>query len=301
MTKKTLVRRPALCGGALVVVVVVVVMVRPRHDRASPPLGRCPESSRERIPRHVFYTGKVDSRLRMLTDANGSWPADFGFSFFSDGAMRTSMKHLDAELAKTNNVTGAYDAFESLRNWALRADLWRYAILWACGGIYVDAKMKLTADFGAFYANALSSHDDASLMTCADRYLTRRDAEPLPLWQGFLMAAPRSPDLAETLRLAIANVQRRSYDVRVLAITGPRAIGAAVRPGLDKGRVAIVCDQVARTETITTPFLRLNKTVRDNPLLFVEDKALHDDVRGGTAHSYSAMYRARDLYHTARR
>ena len=53
--------------------------------------------------------------------------------------MLASMKSLDGPLAAAG-VPGAAKAFETLRPGAFKADLWRYAILWGCGGIYVDSK-----------------------------------------------------------------------------------------------------------------------------------------------------------------
>ena len=69
-------------------------------------------------------------------------------------------------------VPGAAKAFETLRPGAFKADLWRYAILWGCGGIYVDSKMRLVSDWADFIENSQRQFgfsfesSEPALLTC---------------------------------------------------------------------------------------------------------------------------------------
>ena len=87
-------------------------------------------------PYQVFYTGVSDSHMRTLVDDKiGAWPDHFEFYYFNDTQLEESVRQLDAEL-KDEGIVGLYAAFKNLKPFAFRADLWRYAILYVCGGIY---------------------------------------------------------------------------------------------------------------------------------------------------------------------
>ena len=93
----------------------------------------CPPPGTGPVPSNVYYTATFDTQLQTLTGNNATWPARFRFHFFDDQAQRESMRGLDAAL-KEAGAPGALAAYERLRPMAFKADLWRYAILWACGG-----------------------------------------------------------------------------------------------------------------------------------------------------------------------
>lgn len=87
-------------------------------------------------PYQVFYTGVSDSHMRTFVgDKIGAWPDHFEFFYFNDTQLEESVRQLDAEL-KDEGIVGLYAAFKNLKPFAFRADLWRYAILYVCGGIY---------------------------------------------------------------------------------------------------------------------------------------------------------------------
>ena len=73
--------------------------------------------------------------------ATGDWgyPEWYAFHYFDDDALATSMKALDDLLRREEGVVGSYEAFQQLGPFAFKVDLWRYAMLYACGGVYVDS------------------------------------------------------------------------------------------------------------------------------------------------------------------
>jgi len=66
------------------------------------------------------------------------------FHFYNQLEADASMKNISKKLETTLNITGLYEAYAALRCKAFKSDLWRWAILWDQGGIYMDAKFFFT-------------------------------------------------------------------------------------------------------------------------------------------------------------
>lgn len=283
----------------------------------------------EKIPHQVFYTGAYDPNLKQLRPPNfatmyttrGLWPDDYRFHYFDDEDVNASMRKLDAHLESTVNVTGAYEAFLELRPFAFKADLWRYCILWACGGIYLDAKMALTVNFTTFVQMAYRMHSPEAgkaLYTCDSTH--GKKWGQVFVWQGFLISEPRQPDLLAVIRLVIKYVKTHAFaedndKSHMFAITGPMAFGVAVgrRPGW-KHRIHLPCDKKYKINVLTTS--RFRQASHDELRhLAVNDSAVHDldleevvifdgdnetvhlGLRGSAANSYSIMWNSHRVYH----
>jgi hypothetical protein len=118
---------------------------------------------------------------------------------------------------------------------AYRSDLWRAAIVWVNGGIYLDNKVLLLQHYSS-WADVTTGRlsicddkppDDTPQMSlgAADRTVGKACA--------VLAAAPRDPGLAAVLRLAIANVNAKFMGVGQehgpLAIVSPIAYARALK------------------------------------------------------------------------
>jgi len=75
------------------------------------------------FPRHVFFTGPTNPGLRNLTWKQGQWPPHYDFHYYDDERMSRSARALDSFLSTSAGVDGLWDAFDSLRAWAFKADL----------------------------------------------------------------------------------------------------------------------------------------------------------------------------------
>ena len=167
-------------------------------------------------------------------------PDDMTIHVYNDTSMSYSVKLIDQELQQVANVTGAWRAYELLRPWAFRADLWRLMVLWSEGGVYLDGKMKLHAPIEQWAA--LKS--DETMALCFDHYkhwkATAGNKKKKPyFWQAILSARRRAPILLEAIKMIIDNVDRRYYPsikegypktktyLRILGITGPVLLGSA--------------------------------------------------------------------------
>ena len=214
-----------------------------------------------------------------------------------------SMVELDP-LLESAGVRGTLKAFQDLRPGAFKADVWRYAILWACGGVYVDGKMRLAQDWDAFLRKEMTlgqyKFDDGNdhLISCIDRWVTRLDKNQTikGVWQGLLVSTPRHPDLLRVLKHVVDNVEHRRYfpdegKLEMLYVTGPAAFARATQtPGSGwKGRIHLPCHMGNHGPQLRTIW-------GSGSILFVQDAKLHEGLRGGMEHSYPELYKKHRTY-----
>lgn len=220
-----------------------VSLVPPACDDAAQPaaiysgsMGSCPGSHTAAqarpggVPLQVLFTlSHWTAPTAELWARNQRNFPDFCFKSYTDSEMACSVQHID-QLLEAENVTGAYDAFRRLRPGAFRADLWRYMILWAEGGLYLDAKFEMLVD-----PRKWMDFDDGKLVLV--------QAEPCPVFYNAIMAAsPRDPQLLDVIRLVLRRDRSRfrmSSDARCAAthqpigmpylwVTGPGALADAL-------------------------------------------------------------------------
>ena len=98
------------------------------------------------------------------------------------------MRNLSALLEAEGVVQGAFDAYRSLVFPAFRADIWRAALIWVNGGIYMDAKIVLKKHYSTW-----ADVHRGTLSLCMDTMV-------YSYWNAIFVAAPRSPALAAILR-----------------------------------------------------------------------------------------------------
>ena len=257
-----------------------------------------PGAATQPIPQQVFYTAPDDSgaMLRNITHKGYRWPSDMGFAFYNHDARDRSIDLLDRFLQAEANVSGFAEAYFALKPFAFRADVWRCAIVWACGGIYLDHKYGLMADLQA-YTVAAAAH--ATRLRQASPSVAMFVCRGKKVWMGypnaFFMATPRHPDLLAVLRHSIQNVASRSYpsDAYGIGITGPAAMHRAIHaePGWNR-RTFVTClhdGEFLRQDIPATP-VRIP--------LFKANSTLHKNIgtRGNSGGSYAAMFANCDAY-----
>jgi hypothetical protein len=107
---------------------------------------------------------------------------------------------------------------------AFKADLWRLLVLYEHGGVYADAGTTLLAPLWQLAGGA-------SLVFVRERP-TRTNKYHGYIWQGVLGATARHPVIAAAIDHVVHNIRTRVYGNNSLCITGPGAVGAAVKAAL---------------------------------------------------------------------
>eukprot|EP00401_Gymnodinium_catenatum_P083151 CAMPEP_0117554526 /NCGR_PEP_ID=MMETSP0784-20121206/50800_1 /TAXON_ID=39447 /ORGANISM="" /LENGTH=498 /DNA_ID=CAMNT_0005351695 /DNA_START=137 /DNA_END=1633 /DNA_ORIENTATION=- len=228
----------------------------------------------------VITSGTVNMsrRLAALWESNlAKAPRGTELAYFHSQQVRESVRRISQSLSRAGIVDGAFEAWSVLRPWAFRADLWKYMMLWAHGGVYLDAKMSLTRPL-------------AEWIDFAEGRLTLVKSLDLPAayYNAVLAAEPGNLQLASTIQHVVAKIKRRSYghgdaednthfnpgpdagthgckDSAVLAVTGPVALARVLQrtKRLSFPSVSAVMDmaRVAGTNTTTNVVKVLNRTV----------------------------------------
>ena len=153
-----------------------------------------------------------------LSGIDGPNIKGFELRWHNDEALYKSMRALSADLEHVG-IRGAYLAFEKVRPMAYKVDLWRYALLWKYGGVYMDHEVLLQKPL-------LDIIDfEQPLFACSDPIL--HDGIPNKLWNGLIACRAGSPTMLEAARLTIENIQNEVYD-HFLDISGPGLLRLAV-------------------------------------------------------------------------
>jgi mannosyltransferase OCH1-like enzyme len=115
------------------------------------------------------------------------------------------------EFMRTNFDAKVLEAYESLIPTAYKADLWRYCILYVCGGIYLDIKFRPCDGF-------------KFMELVNDEYfvLDRADLVGRPcVYNALIVAKAGNEYLKKCIDKSVYNILNRNYGVCALDITGP--------------------------------------------------------------------------------
>ena len=158
------------------------------------PLRLAPLQMNISIPKRIFQTHKSVEYIRskpQLQNAINSWRRyvpEFGYHFYTnemcDEFMKTDMVELFGE--------GIYEAYNKLPMEVMKADLWRYCVIYKFGGIYADADTICQCN-----PNIFTMYD--TMLVCAPE-----NSEHLCQW---CFAAPaNSPILKSVIELSIERI-----------------------------------------------------------------------------------------------
>lgn len=122
------------------------------------------------------------------------------------------------------------EAFDDLIPGAFKCDLWRYAMLYAHGGVYMDIDLEELIPL-----DQIISPTDR-LVTVVDRKMP--EAFKCAIYQAFLAVEPRHPIMKMALETSLKNVVQRKpvYKKTLFDITGPVVLGRALNDYLKRGQ-----------------------------------------------------------------
>lgn len=212
--------------------------------------------SSHKIPNIVWVTGEWDSDSETLSEIKGDLEpnlvrfqgnakslaiAKFGkwtplgsqIRYFSDENMDESVRNISAML-DAKGIRGVDKAYFNLRPGAYRADLWRLMVLWAEGGVYLDANIKLESKLEEWidYSNdeLVLVKDDPKgfgVETYQNLLVENGGVEPTAYWNAMMAAAPRNGYLENAIKDIVSNIHGHHYGTNPLSITGPLALGTS--------------------------------------------------------------------------
>lgn len=150
------------------------------------------------IPKQIFQTHKsieYINRHRKLVSATNSWKKStklgYAYYFFSNEKCELFIKdNFDSDI---------YNAYMKLPISVMKADLWRYCVIYKYGGIYADADTICHVNPDIFILN------NNSLLT----FVPENDVH---LCQWVFAAPPNSPVLKTIIDLCVDRILKSTFD-----------------------------------------------------------------------------------------
>lgn len=183
------------------------------------------------IPFLVFQTWKTNRTADMpaemvycMEDLRTHNPG-FQFHLFSDEDCRAFLV--------ANFATEVVAAYDTLLPGAYKADLWRYAVIYQHGGIYLDFKYHCAHNYDLrhFLAHQVTRAAAASAAT-EDRRIPGvwvRDRWDAGIFQATFAAPPRHPLLMACIQRIVEHTRTHFYGISSLDPTGPRMLAAVAK------------------------------------------------------------------------
>jgi len=177
----------------------------------------------EMIPRNIIQSWKTHTLPKGLdrqVDHIKKINPTYSYKLYDDEECR---RFLEDEFG-----TDYAEAFDDLIPGAFKCDLWRYAMLYAHGGVYMDIDLEELVPL-----DQIISPTDR-LVTVVDRKLP--EAFRCALYQAFLAVEPRHPIMKMALETSLKNVVQRKpvYKKTLFDITGPVVLGRALNDYLGR-------------------------------------------------------------------
>jgi len=199
---------------------------------------------RQSIPRTIFVTGewmpnssevsKIQSNMNLAkaqtTLGQAAVNAKFAkwaplgslIKYFSDDDMEESVYKL-SKMLKDRGVTDyAFSAYSNLSPGAYRADLWRYMVLWAEGGVYLDANLQLKEKLEEFID---FEKDELVLVKDEGASHMKQDGwRGAGYWNAIMAASPFNVYLEGVIKGVVERIRNHQYGRSPIDVTGPQAL-----------------------------------------------------------------------------
>lgn len=195
---------------------------------------------------------------------------------------------LDAARSLLQQHTGieVVTAFDKLRPYAYKADLFRYFALYAFGGWYFDCTVKLQR----------SIIIPENCRSVAFRDFPRVTNSSWSVWNGALFSRPGHPVYETAIDLVLENCRNNYYGTCNLCPTGPVLLGRAfARHGVDPGNLFFNCVYLTPGYTVKNPALVLS----DGEIFAHLKNSGRVGLEGYGAHGtndYAELYSLNDIY-----
>ena len=174
------------------------------------------------IPKKIYQswkTKKLEGKMQDVVNRTISMNPDYEYELWDDKDCY--------DFLLTNFGVNYANAFDVLIPGAFKCDLWRYAVLYVKGGIYMDLDMTCEYPF-------------RDILKPTDRFVSIVDKFDIPgykkcaIFQSFIACEPRHPIMRTSLEFSYCNIAMRRHDLVSLSITGPIVAGIAFNLYMNK-------------------------------------------------------------------
>lgn len=185
-----------------------------------------------KIPKIVHYTFKTNylpANIVDLINHNKQICPNYEFKFYDDNDVDNFIK--------TNFNKIVYDAFKNINDklGAMKADFFRYCVLYISGGVYIDIKSKIN-----YPLENIIRPNDICILDFPRNNLERWRRNSPTYEQWVLMFSPKHPYLRSMINLMVHYINSKfnpkingirilNTKEKILNITGPDAFSKAIK------------------------------------------------------------------------
>ncbi len=185
--------------------------------------GRVPQ----KIPKLIhqsWKTKKLDSSLQKAVDTIKKLNPEYQYTLYDDQDCRNFLDH--------HFGLDLVEAFDDVIPGAFKCDLWRYAMLYIKGGVYIDIDLKELVPL----RDIIFPFDQ--LVSVVDRKIFP-DTPKCAIYQAFIACVPGHPVMLKALLRSYENIKKRKevYYLTLFDITGPVVMGRALNDYLGNGEL----------------------------------------------------------------
>jgi mannosyltransferase OCH1-like enzyme len=162
------------------------------------------------IPLHIYqvwHSSELPNSVKECIDNIKSTNPEFTHHLYNMDDCR--------QFIVDNFSTETVDAFDSLVPHAYKIDLFRYCMMYQCGGIYLDSKLYCVNDFKFIYLTD-------SEYFCEDI----KGMNPPGIYNAILVCKPYNNIMLKAINKILYNVKNKYYGDCGLEPTGPKMLGS---------------------------------------------------------------------------
>ena len=174
---------------------------------------RLKENYNSVIPLHVYtcwHTKVLPPLMKQNYEKLISYNPKMVFHLYDENDCR--------EFIKTHFKPDVLDAYDSLIPNAYKSDLWRYCILYANGGIYIDIKFNCVNNF-----KFISLTDKEYF--CSDPPYWKDGKKCQSITNGLIFVKKNNPIILNALLNILININKRDYCINPWSVSGPCLLG----------------------------------------------------------------------------
>jgi hypothetical protein len=218
------------------------------------------------IPKRIFQTFSHKSFEPPFQKFIDDWKIEnenFEYIFYDDD---------DSEYFIRNNFPAeVYDAYIRIIPPALKADLWRYCVLYTYGGFYADIDIACLGSLERFV------NLDTEFVTPID--LNIGDLEYHNLYNAFIGSIPKHPILKKCIDRIVLSIKKQELPrENLMNFAGPGCLGIAVNEYLKRPPKAPMVDLHEKRPylkmTDRFPLTTFNPTEAQEPILNISRKLI---------------------------
>lgn len=203
------------------------------------------------IPKNIFQTfhhSNFNPAFQNIVDEFKNDNPSFNYQFFTNEEC--------SEFIKTNFSGKIYNAYTRIKPGALKADLWRYCILYEFGGFYIDIDMVSLNGLDRFISK------DIDFVSPID--LNLGDLEYHNIFNAFIGCIPKHPIMKNAIDIIINYVEEEVLPYNIMNFTGPGCLGISVNKYLGrKEKESMVKFEGKHDKTLLIKFEPNTEYVRD--------------------------------------